>query len=306
MKKLILKIALILLVVFAIDRGAAYKLNQRYMANEKNYAQGHLNYYLSHINADSLFMGSSRMLHHVDVREFGSEAYNLSHPGLHLGYQSAVLHLLEENNKLPSDVVIVDLEIGTIYKEQSSNLKSHIDYLRYFYDKSDYIKKEIDRERPLEFLKYYLSTYKYNGNVMPLIFNPIQGIGELPHPQGYWPLTLEQKKVINADFVEDEEDMTIDTLEFDYYLKSIRDLCERNHLTLYTVSSPYYNTTDKVKESSRLLNEITKRLEVTYFNFLEDKELLSLDSSYWNDDAHFNEKGAEVYTRKLKEAIDSQ
>lgn len=301
MKALLVKILVFAIVIFCLDYGSGIYLDHAYKLNHKSYAQGHLNYYLDEVQCDTLFVGSSRMLHHVDTRVIGPGSFNLSHAGLHLGYQAGVLHILEAAKKLPSKVLVIDLEIGTIYANQESGLNTQIDYLRYFYPENDFIKEEINRKRPLEFLKYMTSTYRFNGNVAQLIFNPVQGVGRLPMDQGYHPLSKTMDQSLNLDFIDfKDEELEVKDEEFIYYLKSIKALCERNGITLITISSPYYESTLKIEKSSKELSRITKDLGIPYFNYL-NKEQLNLDNrAYWYDDAHLNNSGAQILTERLK------
>ncbi|MFT5777429.1 MAG: hypothetical protein ACI837_000361, partial [Crocinitomicaceae bacterium] len=185
MKKIILKLLVISLIAFVYDRGLGWYLDTRYEANQGPHSNGHLNYYLHHENSDTLFIGSSRMAHHVDPEFFGDGAYNLSKNGMHIGYQAAVVDLLEQNHRLPSNVLVLHLEPEDMLLQYAEKLDADLHSLRYYYGSNDYITEEINNYSRFEFMKYYSELYRHSGNGISLIVNASQS---RPSSNGYTPI----------------------------------------------------------------------------------------------------------------------
>lgn len=301
MKNLILKILAILLIIFAFDRGISLYLDNLYQKNEMDYANGHLNYYLKHVECDTLFMGSSRTLHHIDSKRMGPSTYNLSKQGMSIGYQTAVISLLDQYNKLPRKLLIVDIPAAAMSSGSNESINEHIHHLKYYYNKNEFIHQEIQQRSKFEFIKYWLSSYRFNGNSSLLITNPIQHIGDRPYLGGYLPLKGRTMKIK----VEDDPNLTSrkEGENFTRYINEIREICKRNHIRLVFTSTPYYGRPKNLTWWTNKMEDYMQKHKINYINFQHFDDTLQASSKLWSDPSHLNQKGSQIFTEIVKSKL---
>lgn len=302
MKGLILKIAVLLSIVVLLDFGLSEHLDSLYKKNEGPYANGHLNYYLNHIEADTLFIGSSRTMNHVDTRMFSNRTYNLSHAAMHIGFQAALLDVLEQKNKLPRKCLLIQIEADEIEKYTFQELRKDIYQLNYYYSKNQFVKSEINKISTFEFIKHCSKLYSYSGYSSLLITNPIQGINEKPSMTGYAPLIGQQFSSDEENNLERENKRN----NFFYYLDHIHSICKRNNIQLICFTAPYLKDDQSQYERNSKLGERLNHKKITYFNYASLRNRLPKiyeDSTNWYNNIHLNESGAEIFTQILKDTL---
>ncbi len=302
MKGLILKIAVLFGIVALLDFGLSRHLDSLYKKNEGPYANGHLNYYLNHIKADTLFIGSSRTMNHVDTRKFSNHTYNLSSAAMHIGYQAALLDVLEQKNKLPSKCLLIQIEADELEKYTVQELRKDIYQLNYYYSKNQFVKSEINKISTFEFIKHWSKLYSYSGYSSLLITNPMQGINEKPSITGYAPL-------IGQQFSSDEQnnpEKKNKRSNFFFYLDHIHSICKRNNIQLICFTAPYLKDDQSQFTRNSKLGEKLKKKNIIYFNYASIRKQLPKiyeDSTNWCNNIHLNESGAKIFTQILKDTL---
>ena len=304
LKKLIIQILVCSTIIFVCDRVGAYYLEKKYLANEKDYANGHLNYYLNHVECDTLFIGSSRTVNHVDPRLFGPNSYNLGKHGMHIGYQSAQLSILEQEKKLPKKLIVLDLGERELSERYNNLLREQVHYLRYYYDKNEFIRTEINKHSVFEFVKYFSKLYLYNGNASALITKPVQNLGKRVKTEGFEALIGTSKKL--QEQVDEELKKRVEGDNFKFYLNHIQKLCKRNNIELVCVISPYYGHPKYVTRWYNRIQKLVEREGIKVLNYHEKFDRWQEDRSLWRDGAHFNETGAKEFTLLLKEDLNKR
>lgn len=305
MKSVFIKISIIAFVTALIDYSLGLYLDKLYQKNEGPYANGHLNYYLHHIKPDTLFVGSSRVMHHVDTRLFSENTYNLSHASMHIGFQAALIDVLEQQKKLPKKVLFLHIEANELGEKSEKSLREEIQYLNYYYSKNEYIKSEINKISTFEFVKHWSKLYSFSGYSSLLITNPIQNINTKPLPRGYHPLigtNLSQE--LDPNFKKNFKSHPLFN-----YLNHIKEVCQRNNIELICFTTPYFINEKYEYKQNEILGEQLAKKKYKYLNYSSVKNRLPYlyeDSSYWYDHMHLNEKGARIFTQLLKDDINAK
>lgn len=242
------------------------------------------------------------MWHHINTEMVGKNSFNLSRPAMHIGYFAGVINLLESNDKLPKNALILDIAPSDILASNQEKLKNDIHYLRYYYNKSKFIKNEINKAQSFEFIKYWSNLYRHNGNIDLLLFNEIRGVGKELPPQGFLPLNGNYS--INKSILEREESaQEKNKFETDYFLSQIdiiKSICDRNNIDFICITSPYLNKINS--KLSQKIEEIFKQKKIHFINFNKSPKWRQ-NHDIWHDELHLNSKGADLLTKSLIDSL---
>lgn len=302
MKKIVIKISIIFLSILIIDRIVAFKLTKMYEDNYCKHSGGDLNYYLKFQDADTVFLGSSRVSTMIAADSIGKSVLNLASSGKHFYYNASVIHLMEKYNKLPKKVLILNLEAEDFYIENKASLIDNVFYLKYYYDKERFIKNSIDSKSSYEKYKFMLSSYKFNGENFLIVTNQFQNICDNEH-ENYTPLNptmYDSLKVMSGMRVQEKVKLTVLNSECLNVLKKISLLCKKHNVKLVIVYGPHYYYPKKYQYASLFVKYFCKKNDISYldFNTKNITQFKGLDS--WYDIVHLNKKASMIYTKLIK------
>ncbi|MBX9853390.1 MAG: hypothetical protein K2X86_16715, partial [Cytophagaceae bacterium] len=313
-RKTILFFGIFIITVFAIDRMLGFVLDKMYLKSLKGMAGGDINYYLAYNKVDMLAMGSSRSRNHLVPDSMDVSCYNLSHNGMGIAYQAALLDVLDKKGRLPSKYLLLQLEPYSIFLKDSF-ITREIQYLKYYYHSNQYVKSELDRVDKYEFVKQGFSCYKFNGILPSIIKNNIilinsHYVNTFKGFQGNDPAPDDSLNTVNGFInVEKDTDENIKRVE-DYHIENIgwryfnhvREICRKNNITLICYTSPFYGGS----WHKNMDYEANKKLAdegIIYFNF-SSSVIPALSSAYlWKDVTHLNTKGANIFSSILNDSL---
>lgn len=304
MKALLKYLFVMALVLVGSDRLIGYLLDKKHENHFSDEGDGRLMHYLKKENADTLLMGSSRMLHNADPKIFGPKTLNLSRISTHIGYHAAVIDLLEQYGKLPSKMIVLNIEPED-FALTSQRHEESILALRSFYNKNDFIRNEINRISVTERLKHLSSIYRHNGNFWAMMKGDNTGFSS----QGYIPLLPTQLDSIRIEESKGQEAITRRPEFYNHtairYLDHIRSICRKHNIRLVVVTAPYFETDKLFKTCSEVVAKVLEHRQVPYLNYLSESTPFLERRSYWHDNNHFNSAGAVVYSNDLKNRIEA-
>jgi hypothetical protein len=309
MKKLGLKILIFIILLFSADRLIGWYLDKLYEQNFYHYSNGHLNYYLKKQHADTLIVGSSRAINNINPLIFGKKTFALGEPKKHLGWFAAVIDLLEQFKKLPKKTLILHLDPEDFNSLHEDQLNSDIHYLKYYYNKNEFIYNEINNASPFEWIKYLSSCFRHNGDNLVLLTNPLQGVGFLPEQNGFIPIKSSDKDSIRVMTeiakMDKNESASFSSSKAIFYFDHIHDICLKNNIELIIITSPLFKADANFIQSAQLMAEFLKRKNIPYINFLRNCPNALKNIKLWFDNLHFNEQGANLYSKELKILINN-
>lgn len=305
MKKALIIIAVIFFSILIIDRIASAKLAQMYENNFCKHSGGDLNYYLKFQNADTIFLGSSRVSTMINTDLIGKNVLNVASKGKYFYYNSSVIHLMEKYKKLPRKVLILNLEAEDIYIENKSDLIDNVFYLKYYYDKVGFIKDRIDSKSPFEKYKFLLSSYKFNGENFLLATNQLQSICDDTHDNytPLYPTIYDSIKVLKGKKTQQKIKYTKFNDEFLKILQATNLVCRKNNLRLIIIYGPHYYYPQNFERASFRVKSFCKNNHIPYidFNTNQFSQFRGIDS--WVDIFHLNKKASLLYTKILNEEL---
>ncbi|TNE55061.1 MAG: hypothetical protein EP338_04945 [Bacteroidetes bacterium] len=297
--------ALFLALVKLLDLGVAGVLDHCYEENEYGESGGNLMAYLHQETCDTLFLGASRVQNQVDPKIFGPEAYTLAYQQMHILYLTALVDILEQRKKLPKDALIVQIEVEDFLAGHDDRTLSDIHHLRYHYHENDYVRKYIQRQSKLEFLKYTFSSFRHNQRVLSLLSDYWQRKDQAIGIKGYYPLTghLNKKDSLKDQPLMVEEKNLAPSPLAKSCLQHLQSICQRNQLNLIVFTAPLYKVNKAYREFSTYFASELKHRQIPYLNYNSDSLNPNYPIKYWYDTKHLNEKGAPQFGIQLKKDL---
>ena len=300
----IYKVILFVLILFVVDRSLGYYLDRKYEVNTCDYMNGRFNAFIKHENVDTLFIGSSRVLHMIVPELLGSKTKNLAFQKKHIYHNIILIDLLKEKKKLPKKLLVLNFDLDDLYLESENDLLNQLNSLSYYYHKNDLAKKLIDRNGYQEKIKFLSEPYRYNGDGWKLISYPITGNCVTYREDGYFPLLPSQKDSIRLaqSLIEQEDLYKFDKINqavvgvLDYLV----ELCKNENIDLKIINGPYYDLPSEFIKAGKYMKNYCDKKGVYFVDF-NDCQIQGLeDITLWYDNMHLNDNGAKIYTKHVK------
>lgn len=303
MIKKVFHILLIAGIFICLDKLIGQYFTTLYEENYCQHAGGDVNYYLKHGNSDTIVIGSSRVNTMINPKILGEKIVNISKPSKHLYYNIAIIHLLKQYNKLPTNgLILLSLELEDFYIESEQKLINDVYYLKYYYNTNDYIRTIINKTSYYEPLKFLISSYRFNGENFKLFTNQFQHIcdGDI---NGYYPI---RSKISEKDYLTKmKQDLHEKLSKINHKtseeLVSLIHFCKKNNVNLSLIVPPsiYYS-----KKKKLIKTEIENLCQMNKINLLDfSSESEFRDLKLWADCIHLNSLGSEIYSYKIKEKL---
>lgn len=297
MKRFILKILLLALIVFLIDRGFGMTMNFLQSHAKGGYI-GHHNNILHKCNDDILIFGSSRAIHHYNPEiltdSLGLSCYNCGQDGngivMFYGWWQII-----KNRYLPK-CIIYDVNPSFDFVTGEDNHK-FLGWLRSEYD-NDSIKKIFEDIDNTEKYKMFSMMYRYNSKFLQCITDYIHPIFSIKG-NGFLPLSGEMDKMKIKSHPEESKSIVYDSLKIKY-LENLTIDAKRNGVNIIFAASPMWYGIDK-NNFTPLIN-ICKKHNVRFLDFSNNSKYVH-NNEYFKDGSHLNAKGADEFTKDLIECL---
>ncbi len=262
--------------------------------------------FAGHIQADMLFMGSSRAWVHFSPEIFDSayqlNSYNLGLDGTTLDMQLERLHIYMRYNRKPR-YIIQEVGLNTVIARQRE-LPQYAQLLPYLSDTAIWriYKQQYENASLAE---RYFPLFKYN-NQFPLIKEGLlsfagHGVAATKY-KGYRGQLLSWDNSF-SNFVRDNPKgyaLKIDSQAIDIF-KDYLKWCREQDITIMLVYAPYYYEADhyitNISELKKLISGIAAENNVPYLDYTHNY----LDSSkrYFYNSQHLNKEGSEILSRMV-------
>jgi hypothetical protein len=293
MKKYIGHIVLFFAIVLAIDFGFG-KACDYLNAHAKGGATKQMYDLCMKDQYDILIMGSSRAHHHyipqIIEDSLGMSCYNAGHDGNGIILMYGIYQMIL--NRYQPKLIIYDVEQAfDLYEYKPDNKCT-----RYLAEQKPYynqpgigqIFKDVAKE---EYYKTYSGLCRYNSVSIPLLIDyfttrPMDS-------KGYSPLCEEMMKEPEKEGR--TEKLVIDSLKFNYIKKLIKDATEKE-IPLFVVVSPKYGAENS--NTFQPVKEICDTYNIPVLDYYADYQFM-MHKEWFEEPMHLNDKGAEVFTRRL-------
>ena len=264
---------------------------------------------------DTLIIGSSHALRSVKPtvmnEELGTKAYNLSSPLMSM-YGRYVL-LKKEVERNPIKTVYIELSYNAMALDRENlglegdlyllgrldNMSERLEFASNAFEKDDYETVFMDT---IQRSTYAISNVFYNGGL-----EQYKTFGYLPVPSVDHTLTEERKKEIlntetlDSKFKTDNVDKLVDFIE----------LCKENDIRVVLIVTPINDRMilqhTNMDDVFNQYIELAKEYDCEYYDFNLDKERFKLydEVTSYYDITHLSNSGANIFTTRLSEIINS-
>ena len=302
MKKSIIHITIALFLIVIVDKISSIIFDTFYKKQLSGQSGGKINAYLkSETNHELLILGDSRALYQVIPDSLNPEAFNLSHAGMGLSFQSALLHVLISNHKKPKNILIhIDPDQFLIQKNTLGDRS--VLQLRYYYKSDAFVKKYIDELGFEEKFKFLFSSYRHNGKLFSEIKNGVFPLRLNSSLNGYEPSLPEVQDSSNVMYMAQKEKEPKDptfNMQYFHYVTDIVLQCRKNRIGIYFFTAPTFVYLNFQKKFSREISDYLKKNNTPYFNSNEFNESWKNNPSNWKDARHLNHNGAQLFSREI-------
>ena len=290
MKRFIVKILLLILLIFVVDRVGGLFFSYCVDHSKGGYV-GHYQYISNELDKEVLVFGSSRAIHHYDAKMIEDSlkmtCYNCGQDGNGAIFNYGQWLMIRE--RYQPKLIIYD--IFPEFDLQEGDNHKYLGWLKLSYSRNG-IPEIFDSVDSTERYKMLSKLYQYN-------YNPIQIIADYVHPikkidnYGFRPLpgeidTLKIKKRHVGDVKYVFDDLKISYLE--------RLIHDRDSSKIVFVLSPSWYGVDL--RSMQPILDICHREDILLLDYANDPKYLYRDV-FFRDGLHLNEYGAREFTKDL-------
>ncbi len=290
--KQVFQLIVFLILVVLLDAGIGRVLKESYSFSSDNRVSK-LRFCWREVTPHWVVLGSSRALHHYNIGSIQQElgwdnGFNAGMDGQ--GLLASKLFLVSQMSNKDLNTVVLDVAPGIIADVDS---ESKLSYLFPEINLNDDVKREVFQNMPLERISFLSSIYPYNSRIVDILF-PKQNVHLDAYKKtlGFEPLAPNESMrkldisldVSNVD-VQERIDKSLALLD------DIKNWCDVRGIRLIMVVSPIF---DISQSHRRVLEKVKERMELLDFSQMGNGH-----PSWFNDDLHLNETGAEVFSDSL-------
>ncbi len=292
MKRFLNWILLLLLILFFIDRGGSFIINEFYKRSQAT-DEYKINYVINKMDQPVVFMGSSRC-HHSYVPSIisdtlGTPVYNAGLWGeRNIYFQYGLLcNILQ---RYTPKVICLEIHPIDFMQTPFSGIE-RISPLAPFIEMSTGCDSLFKLEN--KYAEYKIShLYRYNG----ILISTIGGCF-LPNnsqkDNGYKPLY----NIVDLSAKADEFNFPIDKQRIQL-LSNFANKCKEKNIKLILLCAPMYVVSNSCAKALQYVSTIAKVNHLLYLNHLTDAAFMGRREMFY-DRGHFNDKGAKLYSSKI-------
>ena len=308
MKKILIGLGLFIITVKVLDITGFYFLSYFYDHTFVGQDGGDINKYLQDKNPpEMIIMGSSTTRFQVNPDSFPVRSCNLSRAMTTDCYQLGLLSLMIQENKIPETILLSLWPRNYLQVGKKDNRPEDVLFLRYYYNRSDYIKKEINNISYFESYKFLLSSYRFNGMVTNTL--KYYYLGRKQTDTGYY-FKYQQSNANDSINITSALNMRIKNVTTKSlplstfntaYLARFIDTCKKYHINLVCYYMPMLDEDELlIKNGVDFMYGVVKEKNIPLLKFTRDNAgILFSNPGYWVDGEHMNEKGGAVQSSML-------
>lgn len=305
MKKSLILFINLLFIIILTDR-ITYFLIQK-MDNQvfSGLTVGKINHFMRvKDNVNLLVFGSSRGNHHVNTMLLDSSSFNVSIDGKKTAYFWTLTGCLEKKGQ----TILVHIDPKNMYDPQYKGRE--VLTLSNLFHRNTEIKTKIKQLFPAEAFMYQIFySAVYRNKFIGILKNYIRPKYDIHSYSGFDPLypspqqAAAFKKLMAYEDRDESYPVFSDTVNslVDKAISGIESICKKNNDRLVFFTSP------TLRYKNYRLREKTeqwfKMKRITYWDFSESIGADNLQ--LWKDEVHLSSKGAVIFTRQLKEMLNS-
>jgi len=297
----------------ALDRSIGLVLRSAYERISTGDAGGQINAAVQHKDADVLVFGSSLARYHVDTRvvskSLDRQCFNAGCDGQDIYYARMLQSLLFSRGCESKHIVYV-LDWSDLYRDDLARAKM----FAIFFDEDPIVRDMLVNSGPFERLKLQSHAYRFNSVAVSIFRHLIAPKGE--GIDGYVPVdaeyfssakqTLEMTQHAMAAVT--AEDRAIMAEKLDIYADFIRAARGLDIQVVFAVGPTFRDGVEMGPKESlayEAFQHVAEQQDALFLRLDASAVPELADRKYFRDRRHLNSDGADLFTRRLVEAIRS-
>ena len=294
----ITKLILLVMIVFVLDFSIGHVLRYYFYKQECG-RQYRAIFAIDKTTADVLVLGSSTAYHHYNPeiinQRLHQTCYNTGAPGQGILFDYAVLKAVLK--RYSPKLIILDINLREF--KAGKDYYDRLSFLLPFYQDHEEIRPIVDLKSPVEKFKLLSSIYAYNSSFLIIAGGNSEYFKKRSGDvNGYKPLNGVWTRPI-AHYNLDQ--YPIDSIKINVF-KSLVEDCRKAGTKLVIVCSPSFRKFDHKEYSISIAEQIAKERSIMFLDFASDTSFTN-HQDYFEDDAHLNSKGSEVFTNIVIDRI---
>lgn len=299
--RIVKKAILFLAILFLVDFSVGSILRHYYFTQDSGMLY-ETTYVLDSTKADMIIFGSSYANHHYSPEPFESRmnlsVYNAGRDGNFMFYHYAILKGVLK--RYSPKKIILDFNFGAFMKDEIS-YESMSSLLPYYKNHSE-LRSIIQLRGPYEKYKLLSKVYPYNSLIFTIAVGNLdynKTVRKKNNREGFVPLF----RTLNGHISKDTfpKIYPMDTAKINIFKSFIMD-CIKSNVDLYIVVSPRFIKYTHQDISILTANKIADSLNIPFFNYLNDPEILSTPENF-ADLSHMNDSGAKLFSNRVIDKI---
>lgn len=299
-KYIIKTFILILTISFLADKIVFFVLNK--ISDEVYTGQsiGKLNQYLQKKDMlEFIVFGSSRANHNINPIKISENSFNMGMDGRKLAYSASLIKLLPNKKK---QTILLHIDPENAFNQ--SYLGNDILALSSKYNRIINVKQEINKLKQNNLLQNFYWSLSYNSSVIGILKNYLKPNYDYITYFGYDPIYVSKNQRIifqnilktDKNKIKCKDSFLLNDI-YNNYIDELNEFCRENNKTLIFFTSPKFD--DNCKDDNFELSKVLKNRNLNYYDltdfFKDDNNL-----EYWKDKGHLSNKGAEIFTEKIR------
>lgn len=307
--RILYRLLFIIAPIVLIDQGFGLYLDHIQEQNKCDYCNGKINFFVDQEQCDTLFVGSSRVLHSIKPHLVGPKSRIIGYQNKDICHNVALYDIISSKHKNPVKTLVFNIDLDDLFTPDQ-RLLERVYSLKYYYTQNDFVRSLIDRIGYEERIKFVSRLYKHNGNGWKLIARPITNNCKSISLSGYEPLipgpldSIRLAKSIEEDFKQLDANQKQDLIyEMIDHLKSLTD---KQGIELILINAPYFTIHHDWLTASKEFGIHCEKKGIRYIDF-NQMELPDLNKrSLWYDNIHLNDDGAYIFSKIVRQTLKLQ
>lgn len=314
--KILKYLVVLFIVILLADRTLYYCIDKMAAETLSGESGGKINAYVNTAPTPTLLiMGPSNPAYQINPQYFSIPTYNLGHANTEDAFQTALLSIIIQKNKIPKNILLHVDPYDYLGTDSSAPYISNSPLdLEFYYGKNALVTNYINELGITERIKFLLYLTRYNNRIISVIKN-YSSRKAIPYGYLSLPVSNMDSMVVTTQYKKAQQEFALhpDATQIIQgskmrYLLTFVALCKQYNIHLMIFTLPKYKD---VRNDDSVNDIATKNLiafcnnnDLQYFDFRK-KSLTSLINtpSDWKDLLHLNEFGSVIESKFVSKEI---
>lgn len=297
LKKFFSFIVVLFALLFLIDF-VGFKVINYFFKKMKSGTEYNVELAMNKIEADLFFIGASQCVGNYDSKLFEEElkldTYNAGMGGQRLDYQVIAANAIIKR-KVPK-VIVWDFDPKLLADDDGVFFKLD---LNTYYHSNDDVKQRLQSIDEFVYVKQVFKSYRYNSKLMQILYS---NLGKEETGKGYVPYECKMKQKMKVLKPNHYPEFGVDTPRKIKLMSDQIKEWKSKGIKVYVLVSPIHRQINYKINGIAAVEKICKENDVVFKDFSQLENIYS-NPSYFRDEIHLCQTGAELYSKLVADLI---